>query len=40
MLAHGSEHPAPKEVAMHVEQQMKYLTDCGIISGHEEGDYI
>lgn len=40
MLSNGSEHPAPKEVALNVEQQMKYLADCGIISGHEEGDYI
>lgn len=36
----GTLPPAALEVNKNVEKQMEYLKNCGIISGHEYGDYI
>ena len=40
MLDNGSNNNVAKLVEIRVEEQMKYLADNGIISGHEVGDYI
>ena len=40
MIEKGHKSPVLKEVFENVEDQMKYLADAGIISGHRYGEYI
>ena len=40
MIVNNSKNEVVFKVFENVEKQMEYLSGCGVISGHEYGDYI